>query len=145
VKSKEYKDEQKKKIELMVILMHVKIYGDAAVKREDLKKLSIANIYKSPLLEERKLEVGSENLDLYDTIDVPSNVPSREEFRKHGTSLGVDLIEAPEGASRLSSMKRTSRQDEADRGKLAKRPSGVSFGDSRNSDIVKAEFRVSFD
>ena len=145
MKSKEYKDEQKKKIELMVILMHVKIYGDAAIKREDLKKLSIANIYKSPLLEERKLEVGSENLDLYDTIDVPSNVPSREGFRKHGTSLGVDSIEAPEGASRLSSMKRTSWQDEADRGKLAKRPSGVSFGDSRNSDIVKAEFRVSFD
>ncbi len=76
MKSKEYKDEQKKKIELMVILMHVKIYGDAAIKREDLKKLSIANIYKSPLLEERKLEVGAENLDLYDTIDFPSNVPS---------------------------------------------------------------------
>lgn len=56
--------------------MHVKIYGDAAIKREDLKKLSIANIYKSPLLEERKLEVGAENLDLYDTIDFPSNVPS---------------------------------------------------------------------
>jgi hypothetical protein len=150
VKSKEYKDAQKKKIELLVILMHVKIYGDAAIKREDLKKLSIANIYKSPLLEERKFEVGSENLDLYDTIDVPSNVqssnvPSREGFRKHGTSLGVDSIEVPEGVSRLSSMKRTSWQDEADHGKLVKRPSGVSFGDSRNSDIVKAEFRVSFD
>jgi hypothetical protein len=36
--------------------MHVKIYGDAAIKREDLKKLSIANIYKSPLLEEKKSE-----------------------------------------------------------------------------------------
>ena len=40
----------------MVILMHVKIYGDAAVKKEDLKKLSIANIYKSPLLEDKQYQ-----------------------------------------------------------------------------------------
>jgi len=77
----------------MVILMHVNIYGDDAVKREDLKKLSIANIYKSPLLEEKKVEIGSENLDLSYTIDFPSNVPSREGYKKNESSFAVDSIE----------------------------------------------------
>jgi len=63
---------------------------------------------------------------------------------KHDSSLDGGLSEANgrEEPSRLSAFKRNSAQEIPDRARIASR---VSFRESRNSDIVKAEFRVSFD
>ena len=51
-KSQKYKEEQQKKLELTIAYMEVVLYGDEAVRIEDLRKLRLAGIYFSPLLKE---------------------------------------------------------------------------------------------
>ena len=49
-KSKEFKDNQKKKLDLTIAYMEVILHGDDNAKIEDLRKLRMAGIYYSPRL-----------------------------------------------------------------------------------------------
>lgn len=53
LKSKEYKEEKRKELEMLVLFLSVKVNGDRSVKRSDLVKLAKAGMYRSKLLNKK--------------------------------------------------------------------------------------------
>lgn len=61
IKSKEYKDQKRKELNMLVLYLSVKVNGDRSVSRSDLKKLAKAGLYRSPLLNKKSPEPSVEN------------------------------------------------------------------------------------